>query len=152
MDVYNKLRPWTEIEACECACVEGLFLVDLLTDNPLHCDFCRKEVDPERLKLTVEETESVAGWFSVASALYRLWLDSGEYEEYAKANLLDPNGQINRDGLKVALALSARIPTRLWFFSDTDDGEPTHCPICGNELDTDVKWGTGTCLGCKIQL
>ena len=152
MDVYNKLRPWTEIEACECAFVKGLFLVDLLTDNPLHCDFCRREVDPERLKLTMEETELVARWFSAATALYRLWLDSGEYEECAKARLLDPNGQVNRDGLEVARTLSARIPTRLWFFHDTDDGEPTHCPICRSELDTDVKWGTGRCPRCPIQL
>jgi hypothetical protein len=136
----------------ECASLKGLFLVDLLTDNPLHCDFCRKEVDPERLKLTVEETEAVARWFAAADALYRLWLDSGEYEEYAKARLLDPNGQVNRDGLKVARTLSARVPTRLWFFRDTDDGEPTHCPICGNEIDTDVKWGSGTCHSCGIQL
>ena len=152
MDVYNKLRPWTEIEACECASVEGLFIVDLLTDNPLHCDFCRKEVDPERLKLTLEETEAVARWFSVASALYRLWLDSGEYEEYAKARLLDPNGQVNSDGLEVARTLSARIPTRLWFFHDTDDGEPANCPVCRSELDTDVKWGTGRCPKCPIHL
>jgi len=149
MDAYDKLRPWTEIEACKCASVEGLFVVDLLTDNPLHCDFCRKEVDPERLKLTVEETESVARWFSTASALYRLWLDSGESEEYAKARLLDPNGQVNRDGLHVARTLPAKIPTRFWFFRDTDDGEPTHCPICLNKLDTDVKWGTGMCLSCR---
>jgi hypothetical protein len=84
MDSYHKLRPLTEIEACECATVNGLFLVDILSDNPLHCDFCRKEVDPERLQLTVEETDSVANWFMAASALYRLWLHSGEYEDYAK--------------------------------------------------------------------
>jgi hypothetical protein len=152
MNAYDRLRPRTEIEACQCASVGGLFLVDLLTENPLHCDICRKEVDPARLNLTVEETEAVATWFSAASALYRLWLDSGEYEEYAKARLLDPNGQVNRDGLKVARMLSARIPTRLWFFRDTDDGEPTHCPVCGGELDTNVKWGVGACLRCGIQL
>lgn len=152
MNVYDRLRPWTEIEACECASVNGLFLVDLLTDNPLHCDFCRKEVDPERLELTVDETESVARWRSAANALYRLWLDSGEYEEYAKARLLDPIGQVNRDGLKVARTLSSRIPTRLWLFHDTDDGDPTHCPICGDALDTDVKWGTGRCLACSVQI
>lgn len=152
MDAYNKLRPSTEIETCKCAFTEGLFLVDLLTDNPLHCDSCRKEVDPEQLNLTVEETESVARWFSVASALYRLWLDSGEYEDYAKARLLDPNGQVNRQGLEVARVLAARIPTRLWFFHDTDDGEPTICPVCQSELDTDVKWGTGMCPKCPIQL
>jgi hypothetical protein len=152
MDAYNKLRPWTGIEACECSSVEGVFLVDLLTDNPLHCDSCRKEVDPERLKLTAEETEAVARWFSAADALYRLWLDSGEYEEYAKARLLEPNGQVNRDGLEVARALCTRIPTRLWFFSDTDDGEPTNCPVCHRKLETDVMWGTGKCPRCPIQL
>lgn len=152
MDAYQKLRRCTEIEACQCASVNGLLLVDLLTDNPLHCDFCRREVNPERLQLTVEETESVAGWFATASALYRLWLDSGEYEEYAKARLLDPNGQVNRDGIQVAQTLSAKIPTRLWFFSDTDDGEPTQCPVCGNPLNADVKWGTGMCTNCRIQV
>jgi len=77
MNAYDRLRPWTEIEACECASISGLFLVDLLTDNPLHCDFCRREVDPERLNLTVDEAEAVAAWFSTATALYRLWLASG---------------------------------------------------------------------------
>jgi len=152
MDSYSRLRPWTEIEACQCASVEGLFLVDLLTDNPLHCSVCRKEVDPERLKLSSEETDLVARWFTGASALYRLWLDSGEYEQYAKARLVDPVGQVNRLGLEVARTLSARIPTRLWFFHDTDDGEPTRCPICELALDINVKWGTGKCPSCPIQI
>src|SRR2546430_16935199 len=91
MDAYDKLRPWKAIEACECASVEGLILVNLLTNNPLHCDSCRKEVDPQRLNLTVEETESVPRWISAATALYRLWLDSGAYETYGKAPLLYPH-------------------------------------------------------------
>lgn len=152
MNIYQLLRPWTEIEACRCDSVEGLFLVDLLTDNPLHCRRCRREVDPERLLLTPEETESVAQWHRAANALYWLWLDSGEYEEYAKARLLDPEGQVNRDGLHIARVLSRRIPTRLWFFHDTDDGEPTRCPVCGEALDTNVKWGTGSCRSCPIQV
>ncbi|MGD9633317.1 MAG: hypothetical protein AB7G28_09360 [Pirellulales bacterium] len=152
MDASQKLRPRTEIEACECASVGGLLLVDLLSDNPLHCDVCRKEVDPERLRLTAEETEAAAAWFSAAQALYRLWLDSGECEEYAKARLLDPNGQVNRDGLAVARKLSARVPTRLWYFSDTDESEPTHCPICRDPLDPNVRWGTGMCARCGIHL
>jgi hypothetical protein len=152
MDSYKRLRPWTEMESCECAEVRTLLLVDLLTDNPLHCGFCRKEVDPARLELTAAETEEVAGWFSVASALYKLWLDSGEYEQYAKERLIDPNGEVNMKGLAIARTLSERVPTKLWFFSDTDDGTPTHCPICGANLDTNVKWGTGCCEGCKIQM
>jgi len=152
MDSYQRLRPRTDIEACDCPAVNGLLLVDLLTDNPLHCDFCRKEVDAERLQLTVEETEAVASWFSSADALYRLWLDSGEYEMYAKSCLLDPKGQVNRDGIAVARMLSSRIPTRLWFFSDTDDGIPSKCPICSGLLDPEVKWGTGKCQSCQIHM
>ena len=152
MDAYQRLRPNTEIEACDCGTINGLLLVDLLSDNPLHCDFCRKEVDPERLQLSVEETESVAAWFSVADALYRLWLDSGEYERYAKQCLLDPNGEVNRHGLAIANMLSSRIPTRMWFFSDIDDGIPTTCPICLHVLDGEVKWGSGRCQSCAIHM
>jgi hypothetical protein len=150
MDVYQKLRPWTQIEACECEAVTGVLLVDLLTDNPIHCGRCRREVDPARLGLTVQETEAVASWFSVASALYRLWLNSRAYEDYAKAQLTDPQGQVNRDGVHLARMLSARLPTRLWFFRDTDDAEPTHCPLCGEALECEVKWGTGACPSCPI--
>jgi hypothetical protein len=89
-DPYQRLRPWTDIERCECGAVESLFLVDLLTDNPIHCGICRKEIDPERLRLTAEETDDIALWFSSASALFRLWLNSGEYEQYAKQRLIDP--------------------------------------------------------------
>src|SRR5262245_2928844 len=142
MDAYQRLRPWTGIEACECTRVESLLLVDLLTDNPLHCGFCKREVDPERLQLTDEETDRVASWFSAASALHKLWLDSGEYEAYAKERLVDPKGQVNVKGLELAKMLSAKMPTRLWFFRDADDGAPTDCPVCGLDLDTDVKWGT----------
>jgi hypothetical protein len=152
MDAYQKLRPRTEIEACECSSLSGLLLVDLLTDNALHCEHCRREVDPERLHLTVRETESVANWFSVASALYRLWLDSGQYEQYAKQQLLDIKGQVNRDGLAIAEMLSAKIPAKLWLFYDTDDGIPDACPRCAQPLDTDVKWGTGKCESCRIQM
>ena len=51
---------------------------------------------------------------------------------YAKARLLDPQGQNNDDGRKIAVRLSAKWPTRLWLFYDSDDGEPTHCPMCKN--------------------
>lgn len=132
--------------------ITSLLLIDLLTDNPIHCGVCRKEVDPERLQLTSEETEKIARWFAAASALYRLWLDSGEYENDAKQKLLDPRGQINVDGLALAQQLSVKWPTRLWFFHDTDDGEPTHCPLCKAPLNLNVQWGTGCCEQCRLQI
>lgn len=152
MSSYDKLRPWTEIESCNCKNIQGLFLVDLLTDNPIHCSFCRCEVDPERIELSTKETEDIARWYSAASALYRLWLDSGEYEDYAKSRLIDPLSQINKDGCNIAKDLSTKIPTKLWYFHDTDDGDPEICPICGALLNMDVKWGTGECNKCYIHI
>ncbi|MFN0125960.1 MAG: hypothetical protein ACKV19_04660 [Verrucomicrobiales bacterium] len=152
MTTYEKLRPWTAIQACRCGTLTELLLVDLMTDNPIHCAICRGEVDPERLPLTDNEAESMARWYSVASALYRLWLDSGEYEGYAKQKLSDPHGQINQQARKLATALSRRLPTRFWYFHDADDGDPTYCPVCAEPLDTSVDWGVGICRPCHLQM
>jgi hypothetical protein len=152
MNSYDKLRPWTDIESCECDAVSSLLLVDMLTDNPIHCGTCRREVDPERIALNANETDAIARWFSASSALYRLWLHSGEYEDYAKQRLLDPNGQINVSGRQIARELSSKIPAQMWYFHDTDDGEPTNCPVCLETLDTDVKWGIGQCTNCFIHI
>jgi hypothetical protein len=152
MTTYNKLRPWTAIDVCKCETVTELLLVDLLTDNPIHCASCRGEIDPERLQLTDNEVESIAGWHSVAGALYRLWLDSGEYEDYAKQKLLDPRGQVNQQARELAAALSSRLPTRFWYFHDADNGDPTACPVCGEQLDTAVDWGLGICRPCHVQM
>jgi hypothetical protein len=151
MDAYKRLRPDTEIESCGCNTVTELLLVDLMSDNPIHCAVCRREVAPERISLTAAETDAIADWYRAAGALYRLWLDSGEYEAYAKERLLDPCGQINRRGRELAIAMSVHHPTQFWFFHDTDDGEPTRCPICGGQLSTNVKWGTGMCRPCHIR-
>lgn len=154
MNSYVKLRPWTDIESCACAEITGLVLFDGLTDNPIHCAICKNEVDPERLGLTVEEVEAVARWHSVNRSLHALWLDSGEYEDWAKARLLDVSSEVNRDGLKVARTLSARLPTCVWLFRDSGDGcdagEVVDCPLCRKPLDTAVSYGSGRCLECHV--
>jgi hypothetical protein len=150
MDAYSKLRPYTEIERCECDAVSGLLLVHLLTDNPIHCATCKNEVDPERLGLVASEVDEIASCFSVYGALYALWLDSGDYEAFAKEKLLDPKGQVNRAGMAVAERMSRKWPTYYWWFHDSDDGDPDRCPSCGVTLDTDVRWGTGKCDRCHV--
>ena len=150
MESYQKLRPWTDIERCECSEVTGLYLVYMLTDNPIHCFSCRKEVDPERLKLTDREVDDVASAMRVYGALYNLWLDSGEYEAWAKQQLVNPAGQVNRKGMEAAKALSLRLPTYYWWFSDYDDEVPENCPSCGDWLDTAVKFGAGKCDACCV--
>ena len=154
MNVYFKLRPWTDIESCKCAEVSGLVLFDCLTDNPIHCATCKNEVDPGRLGLTVEEVEAVARWHSVNRSLHALWLDSGDYEDWAKARLLDLSGQVNQDGVKIARMLSARLPTYVWLFRDSGDdcdtGEVIDCPLCRKPLDKAVNYGSGRCLECHV--
>jgi hypothetical protein len=152
MHAYNRLRPTTDLESCDCEVVTELVLVDLLTSNPIHCAACRREVDPERIGLTERETEAVADWHGVASSLYRLWLDSGEYEDDAKRWLLDPQGQVNKRGREIAVFLSMHHPTRLWYFHDEDDATPENCPVCGGALETTVSWGVGICRPCHIHI
>ena len=152
MDVYSKLRPDLEIERCECAEIAEVILVHVLTPNPIHCFRCRNGIDPERLGLSAQEATDLAGCFRVYGALYSLWLDSGEYEGWAKEKLLDPKGQLNLQGKKIATALSKKLPTYYWWFRDTDDGIPLNCPSCGAELDTAVGWGIGRCHRCRVIL
>ena len=150
MDCYKKLRPWTEIERCECNDISALLLIYQFTDNPICCFECRNEVDPERLGLTCEIVDQLASCFIVYGALYELWLDSGEYEVWAKKKLVDPQSQVNVKGMAVAKEMTNLIPTYFWWFLDTDDGEVTACPNCKNPLNINVKFGTGKCNQCYI--
>lgn len=150
MNPHDLLRPDSPQEQCECDSLEQVVLVNLLTDNPLHCIKCRKEIAPERLPLTSDDIREIAGWNSIANSLYKLWLDSTEYEAYAKERLLDPNGSVNRRGINAARTLSHKIPTWFWFFHDADDGIPGSCPLCGEALDADVKWASRRCTKCRL--
>jgi hypothetical protein len=149
---YHKLRPYTEIESCECKQHESVLLVDLLTDNPIHCLECKREIHPELLNLSNEMVETIYTWKSLHNSLYLLWLDSGEYEFWAKEELLDKKSRVNILGLEVIQKLSATIPTYLWWFWDTDDGNAQKCPVCDQALDTNTKYGEGKCDKCQIYI
>jgi predicted nucleic acid-binding Zn ribbon protein len=150
MNSYDKLRPWTEIEKCDCEKITSIVLVDIMTDNPIHCFNCKNEIDPEVLKLDDKLVDDIASWFSLFQSLYNLWLSSGEYEQYAKEKLKDSYSQVNIEGMYVAKKLSAHFPSYYWWFYDTDDGEPSHCPNCSQKLDLGVKYGTGKCEACNV--
>lgn len=57
--VYDKLRPWTAIERCDCQKITSLVLINLHTDNPIHCLHCKNEVDPERIMLSVKLVDGI---------------------------------------------------------------------------------------------
>jgi predicted nucleic acid-binding Zn ribbon protein len=150
MSSYDKLRPWNDIERCECEKFTSIVLVDILTDNPIHCFRCKKEIDPEALKLDNKLVDDIASWYGVFRSLYNLWLNSGEYEQYAKDKLTDKHSQVNIEGISVAKRLSSFCPSYYWWFHDTDDGEPSHCPNCSKKLDPKVNFGTGKCEACNV--
>jgi hypothetical protein len=153
MDNYlDLLRPPLAPEPCTCATLEEVELINQLTDNPLQCSKCRKAIDPERLSLSDEVIRSVAGWNSIVNALYLLWLDSTEYESYAKARLLDPRGHINQRGLDAARSLRSKMPTWFRFFHDADDELPENCPVCEEPLDANVERAKRRCNSCKLYI
>lgn len=150
MSDYDRLRPYTAIERCECDEITGLILVDILTENPIHCLTCKNEIDPEVLSLSVQMVDRIADWRSIYSGLFSLWLDSGEYESWAKEKLSDKNGQVNRNGMEIIEELSKIYPAYYWWFKEDDEHEPEACPLCIKPLTNKFKHGNGECIPCKI--
>ena len=150
MSDYDRLRPNKEIERCKCDEITGLILVDILTDNPIHCLACKCEVDPEVLGLSVQMVDKIAAWLRVHSGLDSLWLDSGEYESWAREKLSDKTGQVNLDGMEITEELSKTYPTYFWWFNEDDKYEPEVCPLCNEPLTKNFRHGNGECLPCKI--
>ncbi|MEO7101202.1 MAG: hypothetical protein ABI162_17755 [Luteolibacter sp.] len=98
----------------------------------------------------MREIDDVARVMATHGALFDLWLQSGEYEEWAKQRLIDPKGQVNVDGMAIARKLSVKWPCYYLWFYDTEDGAPERCPSCGEFLDKSVLWATGKCYRCCV--
>ena len=109
VDPYWQLRPaapTSDDEVCRCPAGTEVMLRDGLSDNPLFCVACNGEVPPERLGFDARFAEEIANWLSVYDSLYRLWLDSGEYENWAATRLSDPQSQVNRTGREIVARLN----------------------------------------------
>jgi hypothetical protein len=121
-------------EICQCTGNKPVKLMCALSYNPIHCIDCNLEVDPSRLQLTRAITQGIAYWCGIYSAIDLLWLDSGKYEEWAKAQLSDICSPVNRRGLDTRASLDQLRRCYYWFFQDqsVDDFEPVEdCPKCG---------------------
>jgi predicted nucleic acid-binding Zn ribbon protein len=139
-DLYAKLKPpvpTPEDEVCKCVDAPPIKLMSALRFNPLHCINCNLEVSPEGLGMSEELIESIANWRQVHEALYMLWLDSGDYADWAKSQLLDLSGQVNRLGRQAQSKLHTIRKCYYWYFQDTGnpDREPmSTCPDCAQPL------------------
>ena len=152
MEAYERLRPYNDDSACDCTSVEALLLVDILTSNPIRCFDCKGYVDPERISLSEPQVEAVGSWQRVFRALYDLWLDSGEYELWAKQQLLRREGRVNLLGVAAKAALDEIRPTFYWWFHESDDPAPTSCPLCSGVVVPAVRHGLRQCDSCRVMI
>jgi hypothetical protein len=156
LDPYWRLRPagpTPDDEVCRCPPGAAVVLVDRLTDNPLCCMACRGFVPPERLGFDARFAEDIASWLSIHDSLFRLWLDSGEYEAWAAARLSDPHGQVNQTGRAIVAQLNDLAPAYYWWFVDTEAADPDPlpvCPVCSGPLGAYPDSDFRVCDGCRI--
>ncbi len=154
LDPYWKLRPASatpEAELCTCTDRPPIVLQGHLSANPIVCLRCNGEVSPEQIGLSAELAEYVASWKDLHDALLTLWLDSSDYESWARAQLEDPNGRVNARGLEVVLGLNSHRRTYYWWFQNTpaDDFIPlSKCPRCSAGFVE--RFGRLVCEACSI--
>jgi hypothetical protein len=154
LDPYWKLRrtPATpDDELCECADRPPIVLQSHLSSNPIVCLRCNGEVPPERIGFSPDLAERIVYWKNIHDALYTLWLDSSDYESWATAQLEDPGGQVNVQGLEVVQDLNRHRRAYYWWFRDTladDFVQWSRCPRCSADL---VEcFGQRVCEPCSI--
>ncbi len=152
-DKYRKLKPWPATspdERCSCSKVEHIYLAHKLVPNPFYCLICNGEIAPESLPLNETIIDAVASWNSVFGSLYALWLDSGEYEQWAEQQLLNPTGQVNEVGLSICHNMSNSIDVYYLWFYPSQENRPVNCPRCSVAL-CPTAWSKHlACHECRI--
>jgi hypothetical protein len=138
-DPYWKLRPppaTPDDELCKCVDAPPIRLEPHGTYNPLRCIVCGLEVAPERIGFPETIADELARWRMFYDCFYLLWVFSGEFESWARAQLEDPTSPANVRGRDVASKLNAFRRTYYWWFQDYDESSevPTHCPVCRDTL------------------
>jgi len=136
LSFYSKLHPPPETpddEICRCGSEKPIKLMCALSYNPLHCIDCNREIVAESLALSEAVVEEVAYWHHIYDAIDRLWLDSADYESWAKEQLSDINSPVNGRGLAAREKLDRIRRCYYWYFQDqsVDEFEPySECPRC----------------------
>lgn len=141
-DLYEQLRAESATPADEiCACEDRvpILLCERLGPNPLVCARCNGDVPPERIGFPARLASDLHSWVWFHRAFYGLWLDSGEFEAWAAAQLSDPASPVNRRGRALVLRLARYRRCYLCWFEDTSSDmwkPPTKCPRCRRRLKT----------------
>jgi len=163
-DPYLKLRPLPPTpgdEICACTSVTPVLLQPHLSANPLSCARCNLEVPPDRIGFDEALADAFASWQQFHDCFFFLWLDSGEFEAWAKMHLSDPASVVNLRGLDLASRISNFCRCYLWWFQDegSNDCVPaSNCPQCAGTLELRFKGerpqgrSLAVCDQCSIAL
>lgn len=138
-------------DVCRCSDLPPLTLKGSLTANPLACFACGLEVSPRDIALPLDLVDELAAWRDVHDALYLLWLDAQEYEEWAFATLKNPRSAVHERALKLIARLATLRPTYYWWFTDqmfTEAPPLTCCPRCSSELTP--EGAHRVCTLCRV--
>jgi hypothetical protein len=117
---------------------------------------CNGEVPPENVPVPEDAVTALAYWCHIEAAIQYLELDSGAYEQWAQAQLLDPQNWVVKEGREMQGLLDPIRRCYYSFFqpiSYDDDPKPRQtCPICGQRLTeyTEWKFTQLVCEGCSI--
>lgn len=137
-------KPTKKNEICKCKKRSALKLMGaFLFFNPIHCVDCNLEVKPASLKLNQKTIDEIANWSGLYGAIDQLWLDSAEYEEWAKTELTNMESRINKLGLSANRSMNKLHKCYYWYFQDESDENFLafkKCPSCKGKL-TDYNDG-----------
>jgi hypothetical protein len=122
-------------------------LLSRLSANPLCCFTCTGEVAPETLGLSDAEQEAIAHWRALHDSVYQLWLDSADYEDWARGELERTDGPVHVRGRAVRAVLSGHVDALYGWFCG-EKASPRACPLCGQRLVAQPHWLT--CGGCAV--
>jgi hypothetical protein len=140
VDPYGKLRappPTPEDELCACGGAPAILLAPHLSENPLLCFDCLREVPPERIGFGEALAERLAAWRSFHDCFYLLWLDSAEFEAWARGQLEAPESPVNQRARELVASLAAFRPTYHWWFRHDALRPLDACPRCHGALVTE---------------
>jgi hypothetical protein len=163
-DPYWPLLPppfTSEDEICRCDAATPVLLQPHLSPNPLACARCNLEVPPERVGFDEALAKEIASWQQFHDCFYLLWLDSGEFEEWAAKLLRDPASAVISRGMELAREISQSCACYLSWFQDqsADDlAPPIRCPECNGTLEVRFSGERPqggsllVCEGCSVAL
>jgi hypothetical protein len=140
---------------CRCAGTSPLRLMWALDPDVVWCIRCNAPVKRATHFFRPAAKNSLGRWKAEFESIYRLWLESGDYESWARRQLTSLAAPINRTGLKLVRANSKLDGRKLYYYFDQFLDRPVRarkCPACGGALNIVQGRSLGLCSRCLLAI